>query len=131
MRTFSMFALILVASFFAGCSNASTGTVDGTVSVNGKPVNGLELEFTPIGHDTGTAMAYTHDGGKYKLVIGRGEPGIPVGDYQVTIKVFSEDPDSGIPDLKLPATYTQLDQTTLKETVKPGANTIDFDLKSE
>lgn len=131
MRNFSVFLLILVTALTIGCNSATTGTVSGTVTVDGKPVNGLEIEFTPIGHNAGTAMAYTHDGGQYQLVVGRGDSGIPVGDYQVTIKVYSDDPDSGVPNLSLPATYTQPDQTTLKETIKGGANPINFDLKSE
>lgn len=120
------FALLLAT----GCSGGSTGTVEGTVSVNGAPVNGLEVEFTRV-EGGGPAMAYTVNGGKYNLIVGRGNDQIPIGEYKVAIRVFSEDPTLEIPKFKLGPNYTKTEETELRGTVKSGTNTLDFDLNTK
>lgn len=113
-----------------GCGSASTGSVSGTVNVNGAPVDGLELEFVPV-EGGGPAMAYTKNGGKYSVIVGRGNDQIPVGEYKVAIRVFTEDPNMEIPKFKLGNNYTSTEQTELRREVKGGENTIDFDLEAK
>ncbi len=122
--------LIVLGSW--GCGGPSTGQVTGTVTVDGTPVNGLEVTFIPVDAATGgEALAYTRDGGNYALVQGRGNKQIPTGDYKVTISVFSEDPNLETPRVNLGSNYTSSQETELKATVAGGENTIDFDLTTK
>lgn len=113
-----------------GCSGPATGSVTGTVTVNGAPVDGLELEFVPV-EGGGPAMAYTNNGGKYSLIAGRGNDQVPVGEYKVAIRVFTEDPDMEIPNFKLGTNYTKTEETELRGKVDGGENTINFDLDTK
>lgn len=113
-----------------GCGGAATGSVEGTVTVNGAPVNGLELEFVPVAGG-GSSMGYTANGGKYQLIVGRGNDQIPTGEYKVAIRVFTEDPNLEIPKFKLGPNYAKLEDTELRGTVNGGENTINFDLETK
>ena len=76
-------------------------------------------------------MGYTANGGKYQLVVGRGNDQIPAGEYKVAIRVFTEDPTLEIPKFKLGPNYTKTEETELRGTVKSGTNTLDFDLNTK
>jgi len=123
--------LMVTTPFTLGCSGAATGSVAGNVTVNGNPVNGLELNFYPI-EDPGQGIsnAYTRDGGKYQLVRGRGKD-IPVGKYKVTISVFQLDDGMESSEVDLPEKFTSRANTELSATVNGGENEIDFELTTK
>ena len=130
-RVFVVVCLAIPVAFVVGCQGNSHGSVDGTVTVDGTPVNGLELKFTPIDPAIGgEALAQTQDGGKYTLIRGRGNTTVPVGEYKVTIRQIEADPSSDTPRVKLGKKYTSSTETELKANITPGANTIDFKLES-
>lgn len=125
-------SLLLLGCFLiVGCGGGDTGTVSGTVTVDGQPTDALEVEFIPVDVENGPAMGYTSQGGKYQLIQGRGNKQIPVGDYRVAISVFGEAATPEVKALKLPPTYTSAEETELQATIKSGANTIDFDLQTQ
>lgn len=130
-RVFVPVCFALNLMLFAGCSGGGEGSVIGTVTVDGTPVNGLEVIYTPVDPALGgEAIAYTQEGGKYALIRGRGNTTIPAGEYKVSISVDEEDPTAEVPRVTLGKNYTSPTNTELKASVSGGANTIDFDLKS-
>ena len=130
-RVFVVVCLAIHLPFVVGCQRNTHGSVNGTVTVDGTPVNGLELRFTPIDPAIGgEALAQTQDGGKYTIIQGRGNTTIPVGEYKVTIRQIEADPSLDNPRVKLGKKYTSSTETELKAKVTTGQNTIDFSLES-
>ncbi|PQO27686.1 hypothetical protein C5Y97_26685 [Blastopirellula marina] len=76
-------------------------------------------------------MGYTANGGKYQLIVGRGNDQVPTGEYKVAIRVFSEDPNQEAPKFKLGPNYTKIEETELRGTVNSGENKINFDLDTK
>ena len=116
--------------------------VTGTITLNGKPVEGASVSFIPVGTTRGNgATGYTKAEGKYELVAPGGDKGVPVGEYRVTVsKLVNPDgsPYSGESGLApmdspakevLPPRYCDFDQTVLKATVpEGGSDSLDFSL---
>ena len=115
--------------------------VEGTVTLAGKPLSGVTLQFVPIGSTAGSgATGYTGQDGKYQLVSTRGFPGTPAGDYRVVAKKlvmpdgsdFPADSMVGPMDSParqvLPSKYSARGNTVLKVTVIEGPNVFDFPL---
>jgi hypothetical protein len=114
-----------------GCGGGASdtpelGQVSGTVTLDGQPLAGANLEFVP--QEGGRpSVGTTDEAGHYELRYSQDEPGAKVGTHTVSIRTFSYSaPD--VPE-KLPAKYNA--QTTLTATVKPGENTTPFDLQTK
>jgi len=134
-------ALALVTLFIAGCgggSDVDLAQVEGTVTLDGKPLAGVNLEFTPAGESGGSpsySSGPTDANGHYKLMYTFDKPGAMVGKHTVRITTAApegeddEEDDETVIEEKLPARYNA--KTELTADVQPGSNTIDFDLKSE
>ncbi len=118
--------------------------VEGTVTLDGKPLGGTSVTFIPTGTTRGNgAMGYTDAEGKYKLSDPRGGEGSPAGEYRVTCNklVMPDGTDfpmnSDIPPMDsparevLPLIYSDMDETTLTFTVPEAGGTADFELKSQ
>lgn len=113
-------ALASAALTLTGCdSGPELGEVQGTVRLDGKPVAGVMLEFKP--EEGETSYGTTNQQGEYKLRFDRQRDGAVVGKHKVKI---TPDDDTRV---RIPARYNE--ETTLVETVEPGKNQIDFDLK--
>lgn len=113
----------------AGCSPGDTGTVEGTVIVDGNPLGGFEVTFTSQA-DGSTALGYAKADGRYQLFRARGNRNIAVGEHKVTVTPTEMVDFVPKPNIRLPATYTDRYKTTLIRSVEPGANVIDFELDS-
>ena len=128
-------ALILALLGLAGCSGQPS--VQGTVTFDGTPVDDGAISFVPTGGGTGgagTVGAPIVDG-KY-TVAGKG---VAPGSYRVEIiwrkKTGRKVPTPGDPGnmidqvvQAIPPQYNT--NSTLTRDIKPGTNTLDFDLKS-
>lgn len=116
-------ALSLVA---AGCSRGDRpelGEVRGTVTLDGKPLAGVNVQFFP---DTGRpATGTTGSDGRYELSYSHGVSGAKVGPATVTIAW----PDGEPGPVPVPAKYGA--ESELKVEVKPGDNTFDFPMESK
>jgi hypothetical protein len=128
---------VLLLSWFvaaAGCGNADSkrGTVQGTVTVNGKPPAAGAIAFTPVSGAAPTA------GGK--IVDGKYSAEVPIGLAKVAIRVSKivgqrklyDSPDSPVQPLmeeSLPPEFN--DRTELTLDVKPGVNEHVFHLKAK
>lgn len=124
--------LLLLSVGLAGCSSSDIGKVTGTVTLDGKPLEYAKLEFFPQPAG-GLSSGRTDKDGHYQLYFGRDEMGAKVGEHLVQIRTAGAGPSEGdygssAPE-KIPLKYNT--KSELKATVKPGSNTIDFDLESK
>ena len=118
-----------------GCSprGPALGRVEGTVTLDGVPLGGARIIFTPV--DGGrSSMAVTDGSGHYELEFAGGIKGAVVGKHKVSISTFEagEKDDSGklvghVPE-RVPVKYNR--ETTLEQEVKRGSQVIDFKLES-
>jgi hypothetical protein len=124
-----------VALIGSGCSSDSDRSrVHGAVSYNGEPVDDGGIAFIPEGGgDTALRATGSIEDGQYDLDSKRGP--YP-GNYRVEIfwnkktgKTLKSPSGSTKDERKqaIPAKYNE--NTELKVEVKPGRNTLDFDLK--
>lgn len=122
-----------IAFLFLGCSSDNNvAGVDGTVKLDGKPLKGALVKFTP---QAGGRPSYgrTDDAGYYELAYTNDQEGAEIGKHSVSITTYEdtggyEDEGKGSEE-KVPAKYNS--QTELVEEVPAGGATINFDLDSE
>lgn len=106
MLRFGILSTMLVGSMLVGCGGQSyppTSPVSGTVTLDGKPVEGATVTFVPNDSKLRPAAGVTDSSGKYTLTSFRSGDGAMPGEYKVTVsKFFSEagpspydNPDAG------------------------------------
>ena len=128
---------ILSLLFLTGCggSGPEIGHVTGTVTLDGRPVEGAMLFFEPTtGGRSSTAL--TDASGKYELKYIGDRMGALIGDHQVRItksrKTTYEDNgkirEKGVPE-QFPKSANE--STTLTAKVVAGENTFDFPITSK
>lgn len=154
MRQLLVVAICVMCLICIGCGpDAKLGEVTGKVTLDGQPVKGAVVTFTPV--DGGRAsVGKTDDNGVYNLAFGA-EPGALVGTHKVTVQAVTStggttfDPNirSDSPEYEkqamggsqadynnakstetIPAKYNK--ETTLEYEVKSGKNTIDIEMTS-
>jgi hypothetical protein len=135
-------AAVVAFVTLAGCSpppadQPPLGTVRGTVTMDGRPLAGVDVVFAP---DTGRpSVATTDASGRYELWYINTTKGAKVGPHTVFIRP-AEPTDAEAPAAAsggapvaarpvVPAKYNA--RSTLAAEVKPGSNTIDFALESK
>jgi hypothetical protein len=132
---------VCLLAFAAGCnSGPEFAEVQGTVRVNGKPLDQLMIVFIP---DTGTAgpdsFGYTDDKGHYTLTSHTNIPGAVVGTHRVVVRdmilldeaLANRREKAGQPPLqsRVSLKYDAASETPLRFDVKAGPrNTIDLDV---
>lgn len=136
--TFSRFSVatcvVGVVIAVAACSGPSDrpelAPVEGTVTLDGKPLAGVQVVFGP--EKGRSSFALTDAQGHYVLGYTFDVPGAVIGNHKVAISTPLED-ESDPDALKfvdpIPARYNT--QTTLTAVVNPGPNVIDFPLESK
>jgi len=150
-RLLGSLVLLAVAGLLleSGCQpkgySGPTGTVSGKVTVGEKPApDGCVVTF--IGETGGhVASGKTGAGGAYQLACG-GKPEVPAVKYKVSVtppaqgemsqadydKMMAEGgakPEAKAPESPIPAKYQNPGTSDLLHEVKPGANTINIELK--
>jgi len=132
---------------FVGCSQQGSGVateyVDGTVLLNGTPVEAAQVTFTPKDAQNGmSATGYTDKSGKFKLTASKGDAGKGTlsGEYVVTVSKISwitekkvvsgEEQQVPVKEVNhIPNIYTSEETTPLKAAVAAGKNTFEFKLE--
>ncbi len=126
---------MLFVCMLAGCgpSGPEIAKVEGTVTMDGKPLAKAVVVFVPVGGRPSSAE--TDEKGWYRLDFSAGRKGAIPGPNRVEITTFSpagiEADGTPVPARKeiVPAIYNR--DTTLEFNVVPQkANTANFDLKS-
>jgi hypothetical protein len=142
MKSSTQLKYSLVAGLFialsslvvTGCGESGRSGVQGTVNLDGKPVDGGRISFIPPDPKGVYAHADIKEG-KYELDARQG-PGL--GTCRVVIvwykktgkKVVGSDPPNLVEETKqvIPDKYN--DKSSLKEEIKPGMNTFNYELKT-
>jgi hypothetical protein len=108
--------LLTLVLALPGCSESGPplGTVSGTVTLDGRPLEGAAIVFSPKAQavDAGSSSGKTGQDGKYALEFGSSRKGAYLGEHSVIIEHKS---------------YFKADHPA---TVKEGKNSIDFTLTS-
>jgi hypothetical protein len=129
-------AALAVALAAAGCGG-STGRVSGVVTLDGQPLEGASVTFSPIsGRDDGVggSTGKTDAQGRYSLrtVVGD-KTGAAVGKHKVSISLYRENPvnpDQAGKEL-VPPKYSDPSRTELTFDVPSGGtDKANFELKS-
>ena len=117
--------------------------VTGTVTLDGKPLDGATVYFTPVGDTRGVdAFGKTDSQGRYTLGSRKMGKGTPIGQYKVTIgktvmldgssaEGKATDPDINPRREILPAKYSHPMATILRATIAEGGSEIDFPLTTK
>ena len=117
----------VMSTFSAGCGGSSDqpelGSVSGVVTLDGKPVVGVNVIFKP---DVGRAAADSTDAeGNYTLQYLDGVEGCKLGPNTVGF----EWPPGASNTVGIPAKYNG--EAAFKFDVKPGSNTFDLKMESD
>ena len=122
---------VLSALLLAGCGDKSLVEVSGKVSIDGQPVNDGAISLYPVDGATRTSGGKIQDG-RYSFQAPLGEMKVSISVPKVVgSKKVYDTPDSPVMPITeeaLPKKYN--DQTELRLTIQPGANTKDWDLKT-
>lgn len=91
VMSLSVLGMLLLA---AGCDNSGMVPVEGTVTYEGEPVQGLSLEFHAV--DGGRiSQGYTDESGNFTLSATIHEDGALVGKHEVTCIFIADDTEEG------------------------------------
>lgn len=133
-KRWGLAAAIIATITLVGCQQGVGATATGVVSFNGKPAPaGILVRFQPQVPNSSASLGVTDATGRYELRFNARTPGVMPGESVISLAIVSEPDATGknvIPDalegITIPPTYG--DKSTLKKTVKPGANVIDIDI---
>jgi hypothetical protein len=139
--------VLVVSLLLAGCApKRPSATVSGTITYNGKPVNGAMLHFYPKeGNAPEAAMIPVDQDGKFQV------GGVPPGDYKVVVEpsAGTSGPSTGgkplspemkakmqeragemkePPTIRIPKKYLDRQTTTLSATVGQGQQELTLQL---
>jgi hypothetical protein len=131
----------LFALAVAGCGQGSHPAcvpVEGTVTLNGKPLPGAIVEFYPVVAPGEAALPFsrgqTDASGRYQLKCDNRQAGAVVGKHRVVVRLAPTERDPDAPPKKTPASaipvpYLTASQTPLEVEVAAGQSVHDLALK--
>ncbi len=122
---------ILLCLLSAGCgSGGDLARVKGKVTLDGQPLEDATVQFQPTAKGGAPSSGKTDSKGRYELMYTFDTRGAMPGEHVVSITTAGTDFDEAGNEFereeRVPAKYNR--KTTLKRTVEPGGNTIDFEL---
>jgi len=126
--------LVALSSFVStGCAASGRAGVQGNVTLDGAPVDGGRIMFIPVDSKGRNAYADIKEG-RYELAVDQGPS---LGTHKVEIlwfkktgkKVVGSDPPNLVEEKiqLIPEKYNT--KSLVKEEIKPGMNTFNYDLK--
>ena len=143
----TMFGGLLLPVVLLGCGGGDSDLpglvpVSGVVTLDGKPVGGVDVTFIPVGSTAGgISYGHTDPNGAYELTSNDGRKGAVVGDFKVVCskRVMPDGSDyvaepGGLSPLEadtkelLPRKYSEEGATILKATVPAGGGTVDLEV---
>jgi len=141
---------LALALVVVGCGSPERATVEGVVTLDGKPLADVEVQFIPEpeqGHGAVSASGYTDERGRYRIESG-GTGGVCVGlnricvnDARLMMPGGGTDPNDGTPGAKaaagplrsrIPEVYSDATRTPHRAvSIKSGVQTFDLALKNK
>jgi hypothetical protein len=133
LRVLAIASTLLVSS---GCEGKSRATVQGTIALDGQPIEIGAISFIPVDGQSPTTGGPISNG-HYSV------PNVPVGEMKVAIsgskvvgkkKLYEDQPNSPempITENPVPAKFSDLQNTTLRIDVHPGKNDKNWELNSK
>lgn len=125
------FLSAVLCLWLAGCgSKYDLAFVKGQVTVGGQPVEGLLVQFQPVGEGGSPSAGITDAKGRYRLMYTFNTPGVEPGEHLVTIRCAAAyyEEDCAKENSTQPSAVTCRINVQRRVTVEPGSQTIDFDL---
>lgn len=139
---------LMLALVLAGCGGQQRATVEGVVTLDGKPLADVVVQFIPEpeqGRGATPASAYTDEAGRYRIEAS-GSGGVCVGpnrvcvsDARLMMPAGGADPSDGTPGAapkiaprrsRVPEVYSDAARTPHRAVaVRAGVQTVDLDLK--
>jgi len=124
--------LFLLAGFLSGCGTSEPyflGTVSGTVTLDGQPLKGAMVTFSPA-DGRRESFGITNASGYFQLRYNSRTKGAEVGEHQVRISPQGVEPKQPRPadgeSTRIPVQYSG--KNFLSREVKPGSNRINLNL---
>ncbi len=126
--------VVLTVPLMSGCGEShDMGLVTGTITIDGKPGDEIQVRFSPTGDTTGpNSFSETDAQGKFTLTMfdkaGIPTPGAVVGTHKVVLydlRLGASVTGKGIP-IRLKPEYSLPGQTPLTKEVAAGEQTIDI-----
>ncbi len=130
LRLVAIRVLLLCLAGLAGCggSDVSIGTVAGIVTLDGSPIRGATVIFSPNGGRPSSGE--TDDEGHYNLRYKAGVMGALIGSHKVRVATLQLNADGRVVrEEEIPAKYNM--KTSLTKEVKSGFNKINLELLTE
>jgi len=151
MRKLLALGLLFAVIVAAGCGGMAK--VEGVVTLDGKPVPGALVIFSPQGGTGDSADGFTDTSGKFTLAT-KGKAGVKAGTYKVTVSKADTSkepmkPEDAMKMMKkaapvpgglgapvtskneLPGKYASADKTPLTVTIPPSESPIKIELSSK
>ena len=144
----SVMASLTICVFVAGCSEKlkdapKTGKVTGIVTLDGNPIAGATVEYSPD-NDKKTrgpkSTGVTDASGQYELVAPGNIKGAVIGFHKVTVtcpppasQLSTSDgstPKTSGEPCQIPVKFSSVESSGLEQEVNEGANELDLSLKS-
>jgi len=142
-------AAVAAAGLLVGCgeSGPKLVPVSGTVTLNGKPLEGASIAFQPTSQDGIPAGDVTGPDGNYKAIT-KGRSGVMPGKYKVVVTKSLIDPAKIRPEFKDDPSMAQLSlgpmegktevqrkkeqlEGTFEREIPPEGGVQDFDVKGK
>jgi hypothetical protein len=142
--------MLLTAFAVTGCGNRPS-KVTGTVTLDGTPVEGAHVTFSPVDGKGRSASGGTSSGGKFELTTFKENDGALPGEYKVTVTYrdpieFDKPPATGIDAMKsgqkaqpkakkakydIPPSYGDEKSTPLPTVKVPTSGPVALEIKSK
>tara|TARA_R100001132_G_C3272735_1_gene94719 strand:+ start:3460 stop:3876 length:417 start_codon:yes stop_codon:yes gene_type:complete len=131
LKFFQALSLFAV-SLLVGCSGGATDTpelsqVTGKITMDGAPLTKASITFQPVSGSSSVGM--TDETGEYVLAYNRNTNGAVPGKHTVRISKRGEAGSPNDTEDQVPVQFNRDSKLTAE--VKPGENTINFDLDSK
>ena len=135
LKAASLLSGLLCLACFVGCGpNDGLCQVDGTVTLDGQPLESGRINMGPMVGNPGTAVGGDIINGAFSIRASEGEMAVTIRS-QKKVAIDDPTPDELAHNVterlveQIPEKYNQ--KSELKCTIAPGKNTVNFDLVSE
>ena len=120
--------VVLLLTFVCGCGGDQIKPVSGIITLDDKPLAGVQVIFAPVEGGRRNSVGKTDETGAYSLIYTIRDDGAITGEYKVLISKRKMTKDGEVETL--PAKYNR-DSTFRAEVTASGDNKFDYHLESE